>query len=172
MLFIYGLLLPYYLDYTKTDFTHLYERTHKPKEKFRVVKPLKDNDYPHPFSLHHAHQLTKILTTKCNEFNSHAKQNSIKTNNKDKEKRRWLKWAYNAINSQYPNISQTQLTDKMLDWLDAENEKGEHNYEYNRDTVKNTVSDFKKGKFFKITWAELINIQDELIAYIRTMPTL
>jgi hypothetical protein len=172
VLFIYGLLLPYYLDYTKTDFSHLDHFTKKPNEQFRVIKSLNDDDYPHPFSLHHAHQLTKMLITKCNQFNSPANQNAIKTNNKNKEKRRWLKWAYNAINSQYPNINQTELTDKMLDWLDDENEKGEHNYEYNRDTVKNTVSDFKKGRFFKITWVQLINIQSELIAYIRTMPTL
>ena len=168
VLFIYGLLLPYYLDYTKTDFSHLDYFTKKPNEQFRVIKPLNDNDYPHPFSLHHAHQLTKILIDKCNKFNSPANQNAIKANEKTREKRRSLNIAYKIISREYPSFNQTQLTDKMLDWLDDNSP----NDEFNRDSVKNTVGDFKKGKFFPITWSEIISIQNELLAYIRTMPTL
>ena len=168
VLFIYGLLLPYYLDYTKTDFSHLDHFTKKPNEQFRVIKSLNNDDYPHPFSLHHAHQLTKILIDKCNKFNSRANQNAIKSNEKTREKRRSLNRAYKIISREYPSFNQTQLTDKMLDWLDDNSP----NDEFNRDSVKNTVGDFKKGKFFPITWAQLINIQSELIAYIRTMPTL
>lgn len=168
VLFIYGLLLPYYLDYTKTDFSHLDYFTKKPNEQFRVIKPLNDNDYPHPFSLHHAHQLTKILIEKCNKFNSPANQNAIKANEKTREKRRSLNIAYKIISREYPSFNQTQLTDKMLDWLDDNSP----NDEFNRDSVKNTVGDFKKGKFFPITWSEIISIQNELLAYIRTMPTL
>lgn len=168
VLFIYGLLLPYYLDYTKTDFRHLDHFTKKPNEQFRVIKPLNNDDYPHPFSLHHAHQLTKILIDKCNKFNSRANQNAIKSNEKTRENRRSLNRAYKIISREYPSFNQTQLTDKMLDWLDDNSP----NDEFNRDSVKNTVGDFKKGKFFPITWVQLINIQSELIAYIRTMPTL
>lgn len=168
VLFIYGLLLPYYLDYTKTDFSHLDHFTKKPNEQFRVIKSLNDDDYPHPFSLHHAHQLTKILIDKCNKFNSRANQNAIKSNEKTRENRRSLNRAYKIISREYPSFNQTQLTDKMLDWLDDNSP----NDEFNRDSVKNTVGDFKKGKFFPITWVQLINIQSELIAYIRTMPTL
>ena len=40
VLFIYGLLLPYYLDYTKTDFRHLDHFTKKPNEQFRVIKAI------------------------------------------------------------------------------------------------------------------------------------
>ena len=160
--------MPYYLDYTKTDFSHLDHFTKKPNEQFRVIKSLNNDDYPHPFSLHHAHQLTKILIDKCNKFNSRANQNAIKSNEKTRENRRSLNRAYKIISREYPSFNQTQLTDKMLDWLDDNSP----NDEFNRDSVKNTVGDFKKGKFFPITWVQLINIQSELIAYIRTMPTL
>lgn len=168
ILFIYGLLLPYYLDYTKTDFTHLDHFTSKPSEHYRFINPLNNDDYPHPFSLHHAHQLTKILIDKCSKFNSLANQNAIKANEKTREKRRSLNIAYKIISREYPNMNQTQLTDKMLDWLDDNSP----NDEFNRDSVKNTVGDFRKGKFYPITWSEIISIQNELLAYIRTMPTL
>ncbi|MHA1178255.1 hypothetical protein [Psychrobacter faecalis] len=168
ILFIYGLLLPYYLDYTQTDFSH-FEHFNLPiNDSFRAISSIKDTDYPHSYAVHHAHQITNILVNKLDHISKQGFINAQKTANKTKEKRRAFHGAFNESLRLEPIATQKKRAEIVMDLL----EKTTPNEEYNLDQVKVWISEYSRGIRHDITWFEIPSIQSELIEYIQSMPKL
>lgn len=166
--FIYGLLLPYYLDYTQTDFKHFDHFNSPINDSFRVVSSINDTKYPHSYAVHHAHQITNILVNKLDHISKQGFINAQKTADKTKEKRRSFHGAFNESLRLEPITTQKKRAEIVMDLL----EKTTPNEEYNLDQVKVWISEYSRGIRHDITWLEIPSIQSELIKYIQLMPKL
>ena len=166
--FIYGLLLPYYLDYTKTDFEHLNHFNSPIIDSFRIISTINDKEFPHSYAVHHAHQITNILVNRLDHISKQGFINAQKSANKTKEKRRSFRRAFNESLRLEPNATQKKRAEIVMDLL----EKTTPHEEYNLDQVKVWISEYSRGIRHDITWFEIPSIQSELIEYIQSMPKL
>ena len=164
ILFIYGLLLPYYLDYTKTDFEHLNHFNPPIIDSFRIISTIDDRKFPHPYAVHHAHQITNILVNRLDHISKQGFINAQKTADKTKEKRRSFSGAFNESLRLEPNATQKKRAEIVMDLL----EKTTPHEEYNLDQVKVWISEYSRGIRHDVTWFEIPSIQSELIKYIQS----
>lgn len=166
--FIYGLLLPYYLDYTVIDFKHLNHFNSPINDDFRIITSINDTEFPHSYSVHHAHQITNILINKLDHISKQGFINAQKTADKTKEKRRSFSRAFNESLRLEPTATQKKRAEIVMDLL----ENTTPDEEYNLDQVRVWISEYSRGKNHDITWSEIPSIQSELIEYIQSMPKL
>lgn len=146
LLFIYGLLLPYYVDVSEFSI-NVTEPEKKQCEFFRPFYAIDESSFPHAIAVHHAHIAKQIILNGISNFSKTLGGQQTAKNKPEYIENYWksklFQETYHKFWLENHHLSQKDFHDKILTYLSKEYP----NLEYKSDSSLNKwMPKLKKGE--------------------------